>query len=333
MARAWLLWALATGAAPVSANDRIGNIEFFGYKGLDVAKIAKAIPVHEGDEYSDVTKNQIRQAVIDLTGKEPTDVAAVCCDEKGKRLLFIGLPGASSKSFVLHPEPKGTDRLSPDLVELYDRLDHAFEAAVRKGGRAAEEDDSKGYALIKDPAARSLQLAVREWALKHQSELLRVLEASSSVQHRRIASDAIGYVRQSRAQILALTRAASDPDDEVRNNATRALGVLVRSGSAFASLIAPDPFIDMLNSGRWSDRNKGTSLLMELTTGRNPDLLLKIRSAAVDSLIEMASWRRPSHAYFARMVLGRVAGLSEDRLKELAWNGPVDVLLRAAGQR
>jgi hypothetical protein len=218
-------------------------------------------------------------------------------------------------------------------VNLYDRLDHALEAAVRKGGRVAEEDDSKGYALIKDPAARSLQLAVREWALKHEAELLRVLEFSSAVEHRRIASDAIGYARQSRDQIFALTRAARDPDDEVRNNATRALAVLVRSGSAFASQISPDPFIDMLSSGRWSDRNKGASLLLQLTTGRNPDLLLKIRSAALDSLVEMASWRRPSHAYFARMVLGRVAGLPEDRLEKLAWNGPVDVLLRAAGQR
>ena len=331
--RAWLLWALTSGAALVCASDRIGDIEFFGYKGLDVARIRTALPVHDGDEYSDVTKGQIRRAVVDVIGKEPTDVAGVCCDEKGNRLLFVGLPGASNKSFVLHPEPKGTERLPADIVNLYDRLDHALEAAVRKGGRAAEEDDSKGYALIKDPAARFLQLAIREWALKHEAELLRVLESSSAVQHRRIASDAMGYARQSRDQVLALIRAARDPDDEVRNNATRALGVLVRSGSAFASQIAPDPFIDMLSSGRWSDRNKGAALLMELTTGRNPDLLLKIRAAALDSLVEMASWRRPSHAYFARMVLGRVAGLPENRLKELAWNGPVDVLLEAAGQR
>ena len=72
-----------------------------------------------------------------------------------------------------------------------------------------------------------------------------MLEASSSVQHRRIASDAIGYIRQCRAQILALIRAARDPDDEVRNNATRALGVLVRSISRFfffASLNSTRPF-------------------------------------------------------------------------------------------
>src|SRR5207249_2262256 len=111
----------------------------------------------------------------------------------------------------------------------------------------AEEDDSNGYALVKDPTARSLQLAVRQWAIKHEQELSRVLEFSSAVEDRRVASDAIGYARQSREQIAALLRAARDPDDEVRNNATRALGVLVRSNPALASEIAPATFIDMLN--------------------------------------------------------------------------------------
>ncbi len=266
-------------------------------------------------------------------GKEPTDVAAICCDEKGNRLLFIGLPGASNKSFAYNPEPKSKERLSSDIMGLYGRLDRALEAAVRRGGQAAEEDDSNGYALIKDRTARSLQLEVRQWAVKHERELLRALECCAAVEHRRVASDAMGYRRQSHQQILALVRAARDPDDEVRNNATRALGVLVRSKAALAAEIPPDAFIDMLNAGTWTDRNKATSLLMQLTTGRKSDLLVKIRSAALESLIEMASWRRPSHAFFARMVLGRVAGLPEDRLKELAWNGPVDAIVKAAGRR
>lgn len=217
-------------------------------------------------------------------------------------------------------------------MKLYRRLERAIEAAVRRGGQAAEEDDSNGYALVKDATARSLQLAVRQWAIKHEQELFRALEFSSAIEDRRVASDAMGYARQSRGQILALVRAASDPDHEVRNNATRALGVLVRSKAALASEIPPDTFIEMLNSGTWTDRNKGASLLMELTTGRNSDLLAKIRAGALDSLVEMSSWRRPGHAYFARMVLGRLAGLPEDHLKELAWKGPVDAIIGAAGR-
>lgn len=328
----WLL-LVVLGAAPAIARDRVGDIEFFGYKDVDIAKIRRAMTVREGDEYSGRTKNEVRQAVAAAIGKEPTDVAAICCDEKRNHLLFVGVPGASNKSLVYNPEPKGNERLPSAIMDVYGRLDHALKVAVRRGGQAAEEDDSNGYALVKDPTARSLQLAVRQWAIKHEWELIRVLESSSAAGHRRVASDAMGYARQSQAQILALVRAARDPDDEVRNNATRALGVLVRSNAALAAEIVPDTFIDMLNSGAWTDRNKGTSLLMELTAGRDSDLLVKVRSMALDSLIEMASWRGPSHAFFARMVLGRVAGIPEDRLKELAWNGPVDAIIEAAGKR
>jgi len=331
LSRGWLLLVLL-GAAPAIASDRIGDIEFFGYKGLDMAKIRETLSVHEGDEYSERTESQVRRAVAATIGKEPTGVNAVCCDEKGNRLLFIGLPGASYKSFVYNLEPKGHERLSSGIMTLYGRLDQAIEAAVRRGGQAAGEDDSNGYALINDPAARSLQLAVRRWAIKHQRELLPVLEFSSAVEHRRVASDAVGYARQSQDQILALVRAARDPDDEVRNNATRALGVLVRSNAALASEIPPDTFIAMLNSGIWTDRNKAAALLMQLTAARNSDLLAKIRSLALVSLVEMASWRRPGYAYAARMVLGRVAGLPEDRLQELVWNGPVDAIIQAAAR-
>jgi hypothetical protein len=264
-------------AAPAIASDRIGDIEFFGYKGLDVAKIREVLPVHEGDELSGQTASLIRQAVARAIGKEPTDVAPICCDDKGNRLLFIGLPGASYKSVVYNAPPRGNDRLPPEIVDLYSRLDRAIMTAVRKGGDAAREDDSAGYALIKDPDAKSLQLAIRKWTIEHERELLRVLEFSSAVVDRRVASEAVGYARQSHDQILALVGAARDPDDEVRNNATSALGVLVRSNGALATEIPADTFIAMLNSGTWTDRNKGASLLMELTSARTPDLLTKIR--------------------------------------------------------
>lgn len=329
--RGCLLLALLA-IEPAIASTRIGDIEFFGYKGLDIAKIHNALPVHEGDEYSDRTKGQLREAVIGILGKEPTDVAAICCDDNGNRLLFIGLPGLSNRSFAYNPEPKVNKRLPPASIDLYHRLHRALGEAVQKGGQAAEEDDSNGYALIKDPEARSLQLTVHQWAIGHEEELLKVLKSSSAVEDRRVASHAMGYTRQSHEQILALVHAARDPDDDVRNNATRALGVLVRSNPRLASEIVPDTFIEMLNSGIWTDRNKGASLLMQLTAARNPELLAKIRARALDSLIEMASWRRPGHAYFARVVLGRIAGLPEDRLNKLAWSGPLDAIISAVAQ-
>jgi hypothetical protein len=328
-ARACLVLGLAH-ATPATPADGIGDIEFFGYKGINVAKVRAALPVHQGDEYSTQAEKLIRQAVAGAIGKEPTDVAAMCCDSEGKRLLFVGLPGASYKTFAYNDAPKGSARLSADVMNLYSRLDNAIMLAVRKGGDAAREDDSNGYALIYDPDARALQLALRKWALGHERPLLRVLESSSDVEHRRVASEALGYARQSSSQIQALARAARDSDDEVRTNATRALGVLVRSNRALASQIPPETFIAMLNSGLWSDRNKGASLLMELTAARDPALLAKIRSEALDSLVEMALWHEAGHAYSSRMILGRAAGVPEAKLQALAWNGPVDEIVKAA---
>jgi hypothetical protein len=267
--------------------------------------------------------------MVKALGREPTDITIVCCDDQGNRLLFVGLPGASYRKFAYNAKPKGSARVSNELATLYGRLNQAIEGAVRKGGEAVREDDSAGYALIGDAVARSLQLELRRYALEHESEVLLALETSSNAQHRRIAAEALGYARQSHDQILALVRAARDPDGEVRNNAVRALGVLARSNASLAASISPDVFIEMLSSGVWSDRNKAVSVLDPLAANRDPELLSKLRAHALDPLMEMALWQRPSHSYSARMLLGRIAGLPEERLRELAWKGPVDAIIKA----
>ncbi len=39
--------------ATQAGADVIGDIEFFGYKGIDISRIRKALPVREGDAYSE----------------------------------------------------------------------------------------------------------------------------------------------------------------------------------------------------------------------------------------------------------------------------------------
>jgi len=313
------------------ASARIATIEFFGHKGIDVAAVRAILPFHEGDELSGgaEAKARVRDAVVRATGSEPTDVATICCRSDGGVLLFIGLRGGSFKTFEYRPAPSGEARVSMELAELDERLDEAMVAAVRKGGDAAREDDSKGYALSHDSALRSIQLALRRYSLAHEPELFQVLESSRDAKHRAIASHALGYARQSARQILALSRAARDPDDEVRNNATRAIGVLAEANDRLASQISPDVFIEMLSSGIWTDRNKGAMALKALTAKRPVAALDKLKAAALDSLIEMALWREASHAFFARMVLGRVAGIPEKRLQELASKGPPEAIVEA----
>ena len=78
------------------------------------------------------------------------------------------------------------------------------------------------------------------------------------------------------------------------------------------------PFVDLLNSIDWPDRNKSSAALLQLTEGRDPALLNDLRSRALDSLIEMARWKSPGHAYMPFFILGRVAGMSEDAIAA-AW--------------
>jgi hypothetical protein len=144
-----------------------------------------------------------------------------------------------------------------------------------------------------------------------------VLAFSSEARHRAIAAQMIGYARQSGEQVDALVRASLDSDDDVRNDAVRALEVLAGAKPELARRIPPEPFVRLLRSGAWSDHNKASLLLMALTKRRDPKLLTLLRTDALDSLIEMARWRSVGHAEAALTILGRMAGFSEDSLSKL----------------
>jgi hypothetical protein len=333
MAGAALLLCGVLGRGQANPGETIGAIDFFGYQGLDVAKVRAALPVHEGDQLGQQTKGMIEEAVARVIGKKPTQVATVCCDQKGRSLIYIGLPGGTYKPFLLNPVPTSSERLPVEIVSLEERAGQALAAAVQKGGGAAEEDDSQGYALSKDPPARALQLEIRKWAVGHGQELMRVLQSSSDAKQRRVASVALGYAQQSREQIATLVRAARDPDWLVRNNATRALGVLTRSNAKLAEAIEPETFLAMLGSGTWLDHNKAVALLDSMSGSREPKLLAKIREQALEPLIEMALWREAGHAYNARMVVGRLGGIPEERLTLMAFTGPVDEIIAAARRK
>jgi len=318
-------------------RNSVGDIEFFGYKDISTpSQLRKEIPIHVGDALilqNEVSAHRIkeglRQAIKQVTGRAPTDVTIVCCDANGDSTIFIGMPGSTSQQFTYNPAPKGNEQLPKDFTDLYHRLDQAIEAAVQEGGTAAQENDSHGYALSGDPAARALELQMRKYALRHENELVRVLKNSSYPEQRRVASSALRYTRQSPRQIAALVWASRDPDAGVRNNATRALGVLASSSPRRAEQIPPETFIEMLKSGVWTDRNKAGFALMDLTRARPPALLAELRAQALDSLIEMAKWRDTSHAYFARILLGRIAEIPEKKLEKEAFQRSPQPILEA----
>lgn len=309
----------------------IGAIDFYGYGGLDIEKVRAALPVHVGDifpsyEAERANSPKIRAAILQMIGQPAVSLSNV--QITGAYLIYIGLPGTTLKKFTLNPEPTGTAKLPPEIIQMYDQKMDLLPQAVAAG---AQEDESAGYALSSFPALRSKELAIRDYAAEHEDLIRTVLKVSSDPNQRIAASDVLGYAKESRSQIEALVEASHDPNSVVRNNATRALGVMASSNPKEAEKIPAEPFIEMLCSESWSDRNKAGYLLQVLTTSRNPKVLTELRSQALAPLIEMAKWHDSGHAAFYRIILGRIGGIDEARLKEMAQkNDQVDAIIAAA---
>ena len=122
-------------------------------------------------------------------------------------------------------------------------------------------------------------------------------------------------------------QASRDSNAGVRNDATRALGVLLQSSPALAAQVLAATFIEMMLSGIWTDRNKSCSVLEPMSMARDPQLLARLRAEALDPLIEMARWRSEGHSSRGKMVLARIGGAKEEDVPGLAF-GPVEAVLK-----
>ena len=98
------------------------------------------------------------------------------------------------------------------------------------------EDDSQGHSLAQhDPATRAVQERFVGYATRNPIELRRVLRESSDATHRSLAAQILGYVTNKQNIVSDLVYGMSDPSDEVRNNAMRALAVFANVPSTVAS--------------------------------------------------------------------------------------------------
>ena len=319
-----LVWTFA------AAQDQpfvVGQIEFFGYAGLDVNGVKAALPIHEGDAIATAElprlKDKINQSVKDKVGSSATGMSLVCCGADGNWMLFVGLPGDSFQSFPYLTAPAGKIRLPQRIEDLYERAMALNLEAVQK---QAEEDRSRGYALTAYPPLREVQLSMRDFAIRQESLIRRALKNSAAVDSRRAAAYALGYAQASQRQVSDLITASRDPDDTVRNNAVRALAVIAASSDRRAALIPAGPFVQMLKSGIWEDRNKALMLLGILSRRRQPGLLRQLKRQSLKALVEMARWRDTGHAWDARVILGRIAAIEETQLQKLANDNPGEII-------
>jgi HEAT repeats len=318
----------------------LGIIDFYGVRTVPEATLREALPYHIGDsiqiEQFKSQKHAVEQKLASIPGVEGAFLTLVCCVEDRnaqdrRSILYVGIEESSSPCQKFRPVPTGSTRLPEDVVSAGNDFGVAFHRSVLNGNVA--EDDSQGHALDLDPDVRAVQLRFVVLAVRHLANLKDVLHNSSDASQRALAAQVLGYVKDRQAIVPDLVAATRDPDADVRNNSTRALLVFAEFSPkppAQKINISPQPFIEMLNSCTWSDRNKSSGALAKLTEKRDPALLDEICNQALPSLLEMAIWKNLGHAWSSLMILGRIGGLTDAEIQKNLDEGNREIIIAAA---
>lgn len=316
------MWPLAVALLAAlhmqSPPDTLSSVDLYGLRTVPEAAVRAAIGLRPGDP-APTSADSIRARIAALPGVAEVDVARVCCSEDGGTMLYVGIRETGTPAMTYRAAPTGAARLPDEVVTAGAAFERALTSAVQRG--AAEEDHAQGYALARDSAMRAVQEQFIGFAATHADTLRGVLLTSSDAGQRALAAQVIAYHADRGKVVRDLLHAVGDPDDAVRNNAVRALAVLAGWANEHPEAeirIPAEPFIDLLSSVSWTDRNKGVFALMSLTGPRDPVLLAQLRTRALPSLVEMARWTSPGHAMGAYLILARIAGL-DDRAAFDAW--------------
>lgn len=308
------LWIhVPASAAPPDGARSIGSIDFFGLRNVSEAAIRKHLPFKEGDPLMDKQQRPDGATIAQAVGVAQITLAYICCTPNNKVMVYVGVAERPVRQVRTPPIFTGTARLSEDMIRADEEFGTQVRAAISRG--QASEDHSQGHALSEDyPPLRAIQQKFLDYASDHAVLASEVLATSSDAQHRAVAAVILGYAPDKRAAATALAHGVSDPSEGVRNNSTRALGVIAEYAVAHPELgirIDPTPFVDLLNSVVWTDRNKGLMVLAQLTAGREPRLMKFVGKRARPALIEMCRWKNPGHSFQACLVLRRVEGLPD----------------------
>jgi hypothetical protein len=319
-----LLSALAHGQTPP-----VGIIDFYGLRSVSEQQAREALRITEGDALPESPKEALRRLEA-LPNVEQARLNLICCDAAGKAILYVGIREKGAPALQFRPAPQGSIRLPDSMVQTGAAFFAALTRAVQKGDTG--EDDSRGHALSNNAEARAFQQRFIRFAAEDLQRLRAVLRESADAEHRALAAEIIAYAANKRAIVKDLVYAMSDADEAVRNNAMRALGVIAGFAQSVPKQrinVPVQPFVAMLNSLVWTDRNKSAAALNQLTQKRDPLILYRLRASALPSLIEMARWREQGHAFAPFMLLGRVGNLSEEEISNAWQSGDREAFIRA----
>jgi hypothetical protein len=312
-----LAFALLCYQIDFAQSFKIGTIDVYGNRKVHAGLVMLRLGLKVGDsvDMRNFDQQELTQQLEQIPGVKHASVNPVCCDTANNLMVFIGIGENDSCILKFRNAPKQNIALPGNMVVTYKNSVDQLEAAIKNG--QATEDDSNGYALATYMPIRKEQEKFPGFAHDDFPLLANVLKSSGNATERAAAAEIIAYSLNRQRVVDCLLPAVYDPDDVVRNNATRALGVLAGYLASHPELkinIPANPFIRMVNSIVWTDRNKGTMVLMQLTQTCDPEILQEIKKLALPSIIEMAKWKDRSHSLISFVLLGRIAGEDEKTL-------------------
>ena len=314
---------------------RIGIIDFYGLHEVSATQARGAIAFKEGDtvvvagDTEPALFVESKRRLLMLPGVLNARLELVCC-EGDDFILYVGIEERDRPISRFRSAPEGPVRLPADVVQAGTDFERAMTAAVQRGD--AGEDDSKGHALMHDPAARAVQERFIEMA-RDLPRLRDVLRQSGDAAHRALAAQILGYAASKRDVIDDLVYGMTDASSTVRNNAMRALALIAGANPGSSPGIPIEPFVGLIHSLVWTDRNKAALALGRLSERRDPEMLATLRSRAMGPLVEMARWKSEGHARPAFEILGRIAGQSDEDANAAWRRGEREAVINAALQR
>ena len=289
----------------------------YGNRNTLIDTIVQRAQIAEGDSISHtkLMNGTIENSILRIPGITQARTSLVCCDKNGDYHLFIGVSENDSNMLYYREAPTLRIKLPDKYTNAYAQFLDRLSDAIQRG--EADETWSQGHSLIHYLPARKIQERYMIWADENFADLRKVLRSSAYESQRATAVQIIAYHFDKSEVVPELIYAVMDESDEVRNNAIKALTVLAHYASEHPEKkinIPYTPFVRLINSVVWSDRNKGLSVLLQLTRSRNPEMLNKLKEMSLPALKEMAVWKSEAHAMPAFVILARIAGVPEEKI-------------------
>ena len=309
----------------------VGIVDFYGLVSITEQQARAAAQIKEGDALPDAwpkARDEAQRRLEALPNVAQAQLQVVCC-EAGKLIIYIGIREKGAITLRFRSAPHGKVHLPDKIEKAGDDYADALTKAVMKG--EAGEDDSHGHSLVANAEVRAFQEGFITYAAQNLKLLRAVLRESSDAKHRALAAEIIAYAPNKKDIVKDLVYGTRDPDGGVRNNSLRALGVLAKfaqSSGAREIKVPLEPFVDLINSIEWTDRNKSSLALFSLTAARDPLVLATLRRQALESLVDMSRWKSPGHAEYPFFILGRVGNIPEDEIQKAWAEGNREILIK-----